>query len=108
MNGLTKLQKAALEVQKQYDELNHKSGHREWSAKDYALGLMGDMGSLMKLVTAKDNLRKIENVDARLAHELADSLWSLLVLAHKYDVDLEKEFYKTMDEISFRIKGELS
>ncbi|MDB5161009.1 MAG: hypothetical protein JWO96_389 [Candidatus Saccharibacteria bacterium] len=104
MSDIKELQGVALEVQQEYAELNRKKGHREWTAKDYALGLMGDMGSLMKLITAKDNLRKIEDVDARLAHELADCLWSLLILARKYNVDLEKEFHKTMNEIQVRIR----
>ena len=38
-------------------------------------------------------------VDRKLAHELSDCLWSVLVLAHAYDVDLEQEFLRTMGEL---------
>ncbi len=57
----------------------------------------------MKLVMAKEGLRDIENVDEKLAHKLADCLWSVLVLAKKYDIDLEQSFIKTMNELEKRI-----
>lgn len=55
---------------------------------------------------AKHGLRDMDNVDAKLAHELADCLWSVLVLADKYKVDLAAEFMKTMDELARRIDAE--
>ena len=53
----------------------------------------------------KENLRDIPDVDAKLAHELADCLWSILVIANYYGLDLEKEFKKTMVHIADRIAG---
>ena len=43
-----------------------------------------------------------------LAHELSDCLWSVLVLADKYGVNLEASFLKTMDQLEKRIKNEAS
>ena len=43
--------------------------------------------------------RAIADHDSRLAHELSDCLWSILVLAQLYDVDLEKEFLATMNAL---------
>ena len=62
-------------------------------------GLVGDVGDLMKLVMAKAGSRPVEDLDRRLAHELADCLWSVLTLADAYDVDLETSFTSTMDEL---------
>jgi NTP pyrophosphatase (non-canonical NTP hydrolase) len=53
---------------------------------------MGDVGDLAKLVQAKEGIREIANVDEKLAHELADCLWCVLVLANKYHIDLEGAF----------------
>jgi len=47
----------------------------------------------------KPGARPIADVDRKLAHELSDCLWSVLVLAKLYGCDLEKEFLKTMDEL---------
>lgn len=48
---------------------------------------------------AARGVRKIEDVEERLAHELADCLWSELVLATKLDVDLGAAFERTMDQL---------
>ncbi|WP_406045463.1 hypothetical protein OG799_13905 [Micromonospora sp. NBC_00898] len=55
---------------------------------------MGDVGDLAKLVMAVDGRREIADARERLGHELADCLWSVLVLADRYGVDLVAEFDK--------------
>jgi NTP pyrophosphatase (non-canonical NTP hydrolase) len=69
-------------------------------------GFVGDVGDLMKLVMAKEGIRTIEHVDEKLAHELADCLWCILVLSEKYGVDIEQSFLKTMGELEKRIAEE--
>jgi len=44
-------------------------------------------------------VRDVPAADARLAHELADCLWSLLALADRYRIDLEHAFAETMDAL---------
>jgi len=56
---------------------------------------------------AKHGLRGMDNVDQKLAHELSDCLWSVLVLANKYKIDIDKEFNQTMDEIDSKISREM-
>lgn len=72
---------------------------RPWTREEIMQGFVGDVGDLMKIVMAKAGTRPIANVDHKLAHELSDCLWSVLVLAKLYDVDLKKEFLATMKEI---------
>lgn len=38
-----------------------------------------------------------------LVHELADCLWAVLVLAERYEVDLESAYVDTMDELEQRL-----
>jgi NTP pyrophosphatase (non-canonical NTP hydrolase) len=103
--NISELQKRAMDVRQRYAALNQKDGHDVWDAKAYAMGFAGDFGDLMKLVMAKENLRHVDDVDAKLRHELADCLWCLLVLAEKYQVNLEDAFLHTMDELDKRIDG---
>ena len=103
MNDLKILQNRAIEIRKSYSELNSRDGRAEWKGKEFMMGFVGDVGDLTKLVMAKENLRGSEDLDAKLAHELSDCLWSILILADEYDVDLQNEFLKTMDEIEQRI-----
>lgn len=72
---------------------------RPWTREEIMQGFVGDVGDLMKLVMAKAGSRTIADADRKLAHELSDCLWSVLVLARLYHVDLEREFLRTMDEL---------
>src|SRR6201991_4403209 len=96
------LLKRAVEVRKKYDDLNAKRG-LTWNEQNLMSGFVGDVGDLSKIIMAKHGLRGMDDVDARLAHELSDCLWSVLVLADKYGIDLGKEFMKTMNELDGQI-----
>jgi NTP pyrophosphatase (non-canonical NTP hydrolase) len=101
---LSRLRERALRVHDLYDDLNLKARGRTWTREEFALGFVGDVGDLAKLVMAAEGAR---TVTGSLGHELADCLWSVLILAHKYEVDLAGEFDKTMDELEEWIEGEL-
>ena len=66
-------------------------------------GFVVDVGDLMKLVMAKSGARPVDDPDRKLAHELSDCLWSVLVLAKLYDVNLEKEFLATMSGLEKKL-----
>lgn len=100
---LSDLTKRALEIRAQYDQLNQKKGQAAWTGQDFMAGFVGDVGELSEIIMAKHGLRSMDDIDARLAHELSDCLWSILVLADKYDIDLAAEFTKTMDSLEKRI-----
>ena len=89
----------ALEVRERYAAFEERTYGRQWSLQDLTLGLVGDVGDLVKLVQAHEGVRAVENARPALEHELADVLWSLLVIAKRCDVDLEKAFARTMDEL---------
>ena len=97
------LQKRANEIRELYDEHNLKERGVKWTRLQLAQGFVGDIGDLQKITMAKEGLREMDNVDARLEHELADCLWSVLVLAEKYNIDIEKAFLRTMDRLEKRI-----
>lgn len=81
-------------IKKKYAAQNKKLGRKVWKTADYYQGFVGDVGDLGKLIMAKNNLRHYKNGDSKLAHELSDCLWSILVLADELNIDLEKEFLK--------------
>lgn len=89
----------ARQVKEKYAQLEKKNYGRAWSRGEVMMGFVGDVGALMKLVMAKEGLRRGEEVDQKLAHELADCLWSVLVLADKYRIDLERAFLDAMEEL---------
>ncbi|MFN3188014.1 MAG: nucleotide pyrophosphohydrolase [Candidatus Paceibacteria bacterium] len=101
------IQKRAIEVREKYAKLEKHKGAKEWTREDLVRGFVGDVGDLVKLTMSEDELRTIKNSKEKLAHELADCLWSIIVIADKYDVDLKESFLKTMDELEKKIESDL-
>ncbi len=95
----------ALQVRRQYAAWEERRYGRAWTAEEVALGLVGDVGDLAKLILAESGVRAIPEARDKLAHELADCLWSLLVLADLHGVDLEQSFFGTMDVLERYLSG---
>ena len=89
----------ALNARGLYEEHEHRTYGREWTTQELTLGLAGDVGDLAKLIQAQAGVRSIDDLDAKLGHELADILWPVIVIAEKCGVDLASAFESTMDEI---------
>lgn len=101
------LEKSALQLNELYERLETQRYGRVWTTQELALGFVGDVGDLAKLIQAHTGVRTIDDCNAKLGHELSDCLWSIIVLAHKCGVDLEAEFVRNTREISEYVSGEL-
>ncbi|MFH8476417.1 hypothetical protein [Streptomyces sp. NPDC018000] len=97
---LNELQRRALHIHDLYDELNLRERGRTWTREEFMLGFVGDVGDLAKIVMAQEGARDMPGGCAALEHELADCLWSVLILAHRYDIDLNAAFLRTMDGLA--------
>lgn len=93
------LMKRAMEIRKRYELKETQLYGSAWTNKEIALGFVGDMGDLAKLIIATNGKRNIANSKEKLEHELADCLWSVMVLSHVHGIDLERSFLNTMDEL---------
>jgi len=100
------MQQRARRVRSRYAEVEASTYGRSWTTEEIMLGFLGDVGDLAKLVQGKAGVRPREDLDAALAHELADCLWSILSLADAYDVDLAAAFASTMDELDAVLDGD--
>ena len=100
------MQQRAREVRAQYAAWETATHGRAWTTEEIMLGFLGDVGDLAKLVQGKAGVRPREDLDEALGHELADCLWSVLVLADAYGVDLEREFAATMTDLSAGLADE--
>lgn len=101
---IKQLSTRAILLRNKYAALEKNKYGREWTNANIMEGFVGDVGDLMKLIQAKEGIREGENVDEKLAHELSDCLWSILVLSENYHIDIEKAFIKTMDTLDARIE----
>lgn len=98
-----KILKKALIVREKFSQYEIKNTGKEWTKEQILQGFVVDVGDLVKICMAKEGHCIVENVDKKLSHELSDCLWSIIILAHKYNIDLEKSFTETMDELSKKL-----
>lgn len=90
-------------VREKYARFEEQRYGRSWSREELMLGFLGDVGDLAKLVQGKEGVRPRADLDEAFAHELADCLWSVMVLADAYEVDLESAFSRTMGELDAQL-----
>ena len=98
MSDIRVLEQRALEIRRKYDALNQSREGQPLDAKKLAHGFKKDVSELVEIIEQKNIDRK------KLNHELADCLWNVLVIARKLDVDIERVFWATMEELDQRFK----
>lgn len=108
--SLEQLNHQALEINEKYKKLNHKRGQKQWGILDYAMGLSGDIGDLNKTLMALHNLRNggtEEELRSELSHELADCLWSILLISNLANIDLEQTYIESMAKLNQKLDSSL-
>jgi NTP pyrophosphatase (non-canonical NTP hydrolase) len=96
----------ALEVRRAYATVEANTYGSSWTTAELTSGLVVDVGDLVRLVMARDGRRPAPNkLDQRIAHELADCLWAVLVLADRLGVDLAAAFARSMDELERQLRS---
>lgn len=91
-------------IKQAYNVLNRVEGYKTWGANEYFQAFQGDVGDLAKLILARRGYAfGQKDIDTKLARELADCLWSILVLADELDVDIAHELQKTLSRLEDKI-----
>jgi NTP pyrophosphatase (non-canonical NTP hydrolase) len=93
MSDIKILEQRAMEIRRRYDELEKSRNKQPWNAIKLTRGFKKDVSDLLTVVEQDMIDRK------KINHELADCLWSVLVIARKLDVDIEKAFWTAMAEL---------
>lgn len=96
---LGQLTDRAFDIHALYDRLNLRDRGRTWSREEFMPGFVSDVGDLAKLAMAADGAREMAGGPAAIGHELADCLWSVLVLARRHGVDLAQQFQQMTDDL---------
>lgn len=61
---------------------------------------LSEVGDLSKLVQGMNGVRATPDLNTKVAHELADCLWSVFTLADCYGVELGQAFSSTMEAVN--------
>lgn len=103
---LSQLSDRAMQIHQAFADRARRDGRSPWTREEVMSGFVGDVGDLTKLTMAKAGVRTVPgDLDNRLAHELSDCLWSVLVLARLHGVDLGPAFTRTMNELEEKLQG---
>lgn len=98
--SLESARKRALEIRALYEVLERRINGKEWTLHELMLGFTNDVGIVGRLILANDGTWDIEgDVTAQLEHKLAESLWWVIVLAERLNIDITDAFTATMDRI---------
>jgi NTP pyrophosphatase (non-canonical NTP hydrolase) len=88
-------------VRTAFEAFERRAYGREWTLSDLVAGLATDVGDLARLVAAKQGIRPAtEDLDQQLAHEVADCLWSVFVIASKVGVDVPAAYAQGMQDLT--------
>jgi NTP pyrophosphatase (non-canonical NTP hydrolase) len=94
----------ALAVRAEYVRFEEEHFGTAWTNQELALGFIGDVGDMAKLIVAQNGRREIPQAREKLAYELTDCLWPIIILANANNIDLEESFLKDMGVIETRLK----
>ncbi len=99
---IEEMQARAVQVRQQFAAFERASYGQEWLVEDLVIGLTKDVGDLAEIVQRLEGKRvpRSQSAKAELEHEISDCLWSLLVIADRYNVDVSGAFARTMDGLA--------
>jgi len=89
----------ALDLRRQYERKETELYGAPATDRELAQGFAGDANNLVKLVRAERGELEILNSRDKLEAQLAHCLWSVVVLAHMHEVNLETAFFEAMDRL---------
>jgi NTP pyrophosphatase (non-canonical NTP hydrolase) len=102
--GLEGARARALEIRALYETLEVQLNGRVWSLHELMLGFSNDVGTVGRLILARDGTWEIDgDADAQLRHKLSESLWWVIVIAERLGIDIDDAYAATMHTIEARI-----
>jgi NTP pyrophosphatase (non-canonical NTP hydrolase) len=93
MSDIKILEQRAMEIKRKYDLLEKQRNRQPKGAVELTRAFKKEISDLLSIVDQDIIDRK------KLNRGLADCLWSVLVIARRLDVDIERVFWATMAEL---------
>jgi NTP pyrophosphatase (non-canonical NTP hydrolase) len=79
----------SLEIRKKYHELEVQHHGSEWSVEEDALAFLTDAGLVGRNIMSQQQRWPKANSQSELEHKLGESIWWLIVLAKRTDIDIK-------------------
>lgn len=87
------IEERSLKIRAKYHELEKQYHGSEWTVEEDALAFLTDAGLVGRLTMSQQGRwPKADANNAELKHKLGESIWWLIVLANRMDIDIEEAF----------------
>jgi NTP pyrophosphatase (non-canonical NTP hydrolase) len=108
-DGLAATADRAKQIRALYEILETRINGKVWTTHELMLGFTNDVGTVARLLLARDGTWDIDgDANAQLEYKLAESLWWVMVLAERLDIDISTAFMRTMDTIEAGLSAAVS
>ncbi len=81
--------KRSLKIRQRYHELELQHHGSEWTVEEDALAFLTDAGLVGRHTMSHQQRWPKSNTQSELQHKLGESIWWLIVLANRMDIDIE-------------------
>lgn len=103
-NNIEEIIKRSLEIRKQYHKLERQHHGSEWTVEEDALAFLTDTGLIGRNIMSQQNRWPKANSQEELEHKLGESIWWLVVLADRTDIDIEEAVEKFLTKTEKLLK----
>ncbi len=93
-----KIIERSLEIRKKYHALELTHHGSKWTVEEDALAFLTDAGLIGRNVMSQQQRWPKANTDTELEHKLGESIWWLIVLADRMEIDLEEAIEKFLSK----------
>lgn len=89
-NNFNDIINRSLEIRKKYHELEVQHHDSEWTVEEDALAFLTDAGLVGRNIMSQQQRWPKANSQSELEHKLSESIWWLIVLADRSDIDIKE------------------
>lgn len=89
-SNLTEIIARSLEIRKKYHELELTHHGSKWTVEEDALAFLTDAALVGRHTMSQQQRWPKSGTDTELAHKLGESMWWLIVLADRMDINIEE------------------
>lgn len=89
-NNLDEIIHRSLELRKKYHELEKQHHGSEWTVSEDALAFLTDAGLVGRHVMSQQERWPKANTNTELEHKLGESIWWLIILADRTNIDIKQ------------------
>lgn len=90
INNFDDIINRSLEIRKKYHELELQHHKSEWTVEEDALAFLTDAGLVGRNIMSQQQRWPKSDTQSELEHKLGESIWWLIVLANRTDIDIKE------------------